>query len=638
MTLSGIGASPGVAVGPVFRLEPEELAVREAEIEDCDLDHEIQAFRDALDLARHDLTAIRDGIAAEVGENAAAIYDAHLLILDDPDMIKAVESGVRNRHRNAAWVFQGVMSSVAARFDKIDDEYLRERRSDILDCERRVLRYLLGAARRSVADLKAPAVIIAHDLGPSEVAMLPRDKVLAFVLEVGGRTSHGAIVARGRGIPAVMSVKGVLQAVKAGDRAAVDGFAGTVEVNPDESRTTSFQRRLERLRLQAGSLAAMLEQPAVTLDGRRIELAANIEQPPDAAEAAEVGADGIGLFRTEFFYLNRVDRPSEEEQYGAYRGVTETMAGRPVIFRTMDLGGDKVASYLGVTHETNPFLGLRGIRLALASPEMFRTQIRAIYRASAHGKVRMMFPMVSSVEELLKTLELRDRVLADLKRDRVPHDAHVETGIMIETPSAVWMADALAKHAEFFSIGSNDLIQYTLAMDRDNERLAHLYEPLDPAVLRSIAHTVQAAHAAGRWVGVCGEMAGDPHTAALLVGLGVDELSVSCYDLPRVKAAVRSIRADAVRAVAEQALASASAAPVRALVRERIDALMPSYLSLDRDATEFERTLVAAPAPAKRSSKPATRVMPRPAEKPAGKAAGKQAAREGSKSAARRVR
>ena len=638
MTLSGIGASPGVAVGPVFRLEPEELAVREAEIEDCDLDHEIQAFRDALDLARHDLTAIRDGIAAEVGENAAAIYDAHLLILDDPDMIKAVESGVRNRHRNAAWVFQGVMSSVAARFDKIDDEYLRERRSDILDCERRVLRYLLGAARRSVADLKAPAVIIAHDLGPSEVAMLPRDKVLAFVLEVGGRTSHGAIVARGRGIPAVMSVKGVLQAVKAGDRAAVDGFAGTVEVNPDESRTTSFQRRLERLRLQAGSLAAMLEQPAVTLDGRRIELAANIEQPPDAAEAAEVGADGIGLFRTEFFYLNRVDRPSEEEQYGAYRGVTETMAGRPVIFRTMDLGGDKVASYLGVTHETNPFLGLRGIRLALASPEMFRTQIRAIYRASAHGKVRMMFPMVSSVEELLKTLELRDRVLADLKRDRVPHDAHVETGIMIETPSAVWMADALAKHAEFFSIGSNDLIQYTLAMDRDNERLAHLYEPLDPAVLRSIAHTVPAAHAAGRWVGVCGEMAGDPHTAALLVGLGVDELSVSCYDLPRVKAAVRSIRADAVRAVAEQALASASAAPVRALVRERIDALMPSYLSLDRDATEFERTLVAAPAPAKRSSKPATRVMPRPAEKPAGKAAGKQAAREGSKSAARRVR
>jgi len=629
--LTGIAASPGVAVGPVFRIEPEELAVREAEIDDCDLDHEMQAFRDALDLARHDLTAIRDGIAAEVGENAAAIYDAHLLILDDPEMIKSVERGVRDRHRNAAWVFQSVMSSVAARFDNIDDEYLRERRSDILDCERRVLRYLLGAGRRSVADLKSPVVIVAHDLGPSEVAMLPRDKVLAFVLEVGGRTSHGAIVARGRGIPAVMSVKGALLAVKTGDRAAVDGFAGTVEVNPDESSTTTFQRRIERQRLQAGSLQAMLEQPAVTLDGRRIELGANIEQPPDAAEAMNVGADGIGLFRTEFFYLNRVDRPSEEEQYAAYRGVTETMAGRPVIFRTMDLGGDKVASYLGLTHETNPFLGLRGIRLALASPEMFGTQIRAIYRASVHGKVRMMFPMVSSVEELLRALELRDRVLLELKRDRVPHDPNVETGIMIETPSAVWMADALAKHAEFFSIGSNDLIQYTLAMDRDNERLAHLYEPLDPAVLRSIRHTVEAAHAAGRWVGVCGEMAGDPHTAALLVGLGVDELSVSCYDLPRVKAAVRSIRADAVSAVAKEALESASAGPVRALVRKKIDALMPSYLSLDRDALEAEQAAapVAAPA-AKRASRAPTRQMPRPPSK--------QGSKEGSKSAARRVR
>ena len=633
MTLSGIGASPGVAVGPVFRLEPEELAVREAEIEVCDLDHEIQAFRDALDLARHDLTAIRDGIAAELGEDAAAIYDAHLLILDDPEMIKAVESGVRGERRNAAWVFQNVMSSVAARFDNIDDEYLRERRSDILDCERRVLRYLIGAGRRSLGDLKQAAVIVAHDLGPSEVAMLPRDKVLAFVIEVGGRTSHGAIVARGRGIPAVLSVKGVLHAVKAGDRVAVDGFAGTVEVNPDEARTAMVQRRLERLRLQAGSLQAMLEQPAVTLDGHRIELAANLELPGDAPQALDAGADGIGLFRTEFFYLNRVDRPSEEEQYRAYRGVTETMAGRPVIFRTMDLGGDKVASYLGVTHETNPFLGLRGIRLALASPEMFRTQLRAIYRASAHGNVRLMFPMVSGVDELLRTLELRDRVLAELKRDNVPHDPDVETGIMIETPSAVWMADALAKHAEFFSIGSNDLIQYTLAMDRDNERLAHLYEPLDPAVLRSIRHTVEAAHKAGRWVGVCGEMAGDPHTAALLVGLGVDELSVSIYDVPRVKAAVRSVRADAVRAVAEQALQCASAAPVRALVRERIDALMPSYLSLDRDAPEAERAAAApglrssAAAAARRAEKPPTRQMPRPAPKLAEKRPAKSAAR-----------
>ena len=597
MTHTGIAASPGVAVGPVFRLEPEEFAVRDVEIAADGVESEIASFRGALDASRRDLVGIRDGIASELGEGAAQIYDAHLLILDDPEMISAVEKGVRERRRNAASVFRDVMASVAAHFENVDDEYLRERRSDILDCERRVLRHLLGVGRRTLADLRQPAIIVAHDLGPSEVAMLPRDRVLAFVLEVGGRTSHGAIVARGRGIPAVVSVRGALQAVRAGDEAAVDGFAGTVEVNPDERRTVHYRRRMERLRLQMGSLQIMLDQPAVTLDGKRIELGANLELPSDAPQALEAGADGIGLFRTEFFYLNRVDLPSEEEQYQAYRGVTEHMAGRPVIFRSMDLGGDKVASYLGVTHETNPFLGLRGIRLALASPEMFRTQMRAIYRASAHGKVRLMFPMVSSVEELLRTLELRDEVLADLARHSVPHDPNVETGIMIETPSAVWMADALAKHAEFFSIGSNDLIQYTLAMDRDNERLAHLYEPLDPAVLRSIRHTVQCGHAAGRWVGVCGEMAGDPHTAALLVGLGVDELSVSCYDLPRVKAAVRSIRADVAREVAEAALACASAAPVRALVRERFDALMPSYLTLDRDVANGDAMGSHSPEP-----------------------------------------
>ncbi len=583
MILNGIAASPGVAVGPVFRLEPEELAVRESEIEAAGLETEVASFRAALEASRRDLTAIRDGIAAELGENEARIYDAHLLILDDPEMISAVEKGVRERHRNAASVFQDVMGSVAAHFENLDDEYLRERRSDILDCERRVLRHLLGVGRGTFAELRQPAIIVAHDLGPSEVAMLPRDRVLAFVLEVGGRTSHGAIVARGRGIPAVVSVRGALQAVKVGDLAAVDGFSGALEVNPDEARAAHYRRRLERLRLQMGSLQIMLDQPAVTLDGRRIELGANLELPSDVPQVLEAGADGIGLFRTEFFYLNRVDLPSEQEQYEAYRDVTERMAGRPVIFRSMDLGGDKVASYLGMTHETNPFLGLRGIRLALASPEMFRTQMRAIYRASAHGRVRLMFPMVSSVEELLRTLELRDQVLGDLARQGVPHDPHVETGIMIETPSAVWMADALARHAQFFSIGSNDLIQYTLAMDRDNERLAHLYEPLDPSVLRSIRHTVDCAHAAGRWVGVCGEMAGDPHTAALLVGLGVDELSVSCYDLPRVKAAIRSIRYDAAREVAEAALACPSAAPVRALVRERFDALMPSYLAFERE-------------------------------------------------------
>ena len=581
MSFTGIAASPGLAVGRVHRIEPEDFSVRETEIEACDLDREVARFEAALEAARRDLNGIRLGIAAELGDEAARIYEAHVMILEDPELRNSVEREIREARRNAAWVFRSHMAKVAAHFDKIEDEYLRERRADIVDTARRVLRHLLGDGTRHVGTLDEPAIIVAHDLGPSEVAMLPRDKVLAFVLEVGGRTSHGAIVARGRGIPAVLSVKGILAQVHNGDTLAVDGFDGVVELNPDRSLAIRYDARLERLREKTRSLGTMHDEPAVTLDGRRIELGANLELPEDAPGALESGADGVGLFRTEFFYLNRVDLPSEEEQYAAYRKVTETLAGRPVIFRTMDLGGDKVASYLGVTHETNPFLGLRGIRLALSSPEMFRTQLRAIYRASAHGKVRIMFPMVSSVVELLHALELRDEALEGLRREGHAFDPKVETGIMIETPSAVWMADALAKHCDFFSIGTNDLTQYTLAMDRDNERLAHLYEPLDPAILRSIAHTVRAAHEANRWVGVCGEMAGDPHTAVLLVGLGVDELSVSCYDVPRVKAAIRSVRAEAVRALADEALTAATAAPVKAIVRQRIDAMLPSSLAYE---------------------------------------------------------
>jgi phosphotransferase system enzyme I (PtsI) len=584
VSLQGIGASPGLAVGPVHRLERENLAVREQTLAPAEVEAEVTRFHAALEASRRELVSIRDGIASELGESEARIYDAHLLILDDPDLRAAVERGVRVEHRNAAWTFRNHMARVAAHFDQLEDEYLRERRADIADCARRVLRHLLGAGARQLEDLPHPAVVVAHDLGPSDVAVLPRERVLAFVLEVGSRTSHGAIVARGRGIPAVVSVKEALANLKAGDTVAVDGLAGVVEINPNPGVIAVFRARLERQRLRTESLAAMRALPAVTLDGRRLELGANLELPSDVDQALSAGAEAIGLFRTEFFYLNRVDSPTEDEQYRAYREVTERMQGRPVVLRTMDLGGDKVASYLGVTHETNPFLGLRGIRLALASPDMFRTQIRAIYRASAHGRVRMMFPMVSSVDELLRAKALCAEVMAELEKDGVPFDRHLEVGIMIETPSAVWMADALAEHAAFFSIGSNDLIQYTLAMDRDNERLSHLYEPLDPAVLRSIRRTVDTAHAAGRWVGVCGEMAGDPHTAVLLMGLGVDELSTSCYDLPRVKAALRSVRAGVAAEIATLALAAPSAAVVRRLVRDRVDTLLPSYLAYERDA------------------------------------------------------
>lgn len=578
MKFTGIAASPGVGVGPIVRFEHEELQVRDTRVPPERIDQEVQRFRQALDAARADISNIRDKIASELGKSEAEIYEAHLMILDDPEVIRAVERGIREGRRNAAWVYRGEIAGYAARFDSIKAEHLRERRADLIDVERRVLRHLLGDATGSLATPEQPCVLVAHDIAPSEVALLRRDLVIGFVTEVGSRSSHCAIVARGRGIPAVVSCHGIMMVARDGTIGAVDGFLGTVELDPDEATREFFSARRRRIEEEDRSLLEIQSQPAVTLDGRRIELGANIELPTEVDRALSVGADGIGLFRTEFFYLGRHDLPSEEEQYDAYRSVVERMHPRTVIFRTMDLGGDKVASYLNLTHETNPFLGRRGIRLALGHPEIFRTQLRAIYRASAHGHARMMFPMVSSQEELHLANGLCAEVRGELKRANVAFDETLDIGLMIETPSAVWMSDVLARDTQFFSIGTNDLTQYTLAMDRDNERLAHLYEPLDPAVLRSIRHTIAAGHAAGRWVGVCGEMAGDPRIAVLLLGMGVDELSMACFDLPRVKAAIRSVRADEAESIARRALEQHSAAGVRAVLRETVDGLLPDFM------------------------------------------------------------
>ena len=578
MKFDGIPASPGVGVGPVARVEHEELLVRDTAIAPGAEDAEIERFHAALAEARGELASIRDLIAAELSPNEAAIYDTHLLMLDDPELIATVERGVREQRRNVAAVYRDTMAGVAARFERIHVEHLRERRADVLDVERRVLRILLGAHRGTAITPRTPCVIVAHDLAPSEVALLDPGVVRGFATEVGSRTSHGAIVARGRGIPAVVGCRGLLQHVKDGGMCAVDGFIGTVELDPDVDTQAFFAARRRRFEEESRELLMLHDEPAVTLDDRHIELAANIELPDEAERALSVGADGIGLFRTEFFYLGRLELPGEEEQYRAYRAVLERMGSRPVIFRTMDLGGDKVASYLNLTHETNPFLGHRGIRFALAHPEIFRTQLRAIYRASAHGVARIMFPMVSGVEEMRRANALCHEVCEELSRAGVEHDPNAAIGLMIETPSAVWMADVLARDTAFLSIGTNDLTQYTLAMDRDNERLARLYEPLDPAVLRSIRHTVEAGHAAGRWVGVCGEMAGDPRNAVLLVGLGVDELSVACFDLPRVKAALRSVRFSDAQAVAAEALQQCCAADVKQVLAQHVDPMLPRYL------------------------------------------------------------
>jgi phosphotransferase system enzyme I (PtsI) len=579
---TGIGVSPGIGLGPAFVLVPEELAVREFVVPEEGVEREIAFFERALATAQRDVAQLRDGIAAELGDRDAAIYDAHLMMLDDPELHRAVVDAIRSTHRNAGVVFRDYMAQIAARLERVEDEYLRERHADVLDVERRVLRFLVGGGQRGL-DLPEPSVVIAHELGPSDVALLDRGRVLALVTEVGSRTSHSAIVARGRGIPAVVGARGVLSKVRTGETSLVDGFTGEVELQPSPETLTRYRARRARLDEDLLSLRGLQGQPSVTLDGKRIELGANIELPDEVEQVMSAGADGVGLFRTEFFYLDRAELVSEEEQFQAYRAVAERLAPRPVVFRTMDLGGDKVASYLGTTHESNPFLGYRGIRFALHHPEVFRAQLRAIYRASAFGQVRLMFPMISRLDELERATDLCAEVAAELARTGVPFDRTLQVGMMVETPSAVWEADLMARIASFFSIGTNDLTQYTLAMDRDNQQLAQLYEPLSPAILRSIRHTVDAGHAAGRWVGVCGEMAGDPRVAVLLVGLGVDELSVSCYDLPRVKAAIRSVTLERARELAQRALAVSSASAVREILAHHVDPMLPAALGAKED-------------------------------------------------------
>ncbi len=585
MKYTGIAASAGVGVAPIFRHEQEELAVRDTPVPARALEAEVGRFRAALEASRADLLSIRDRISRELSEAEAEIYGAHLLILDDPELLGAVEQGIRKERRNAAWVFRAHMASVAATLAGAGAEHLRERQADVLDVERRVLRHLLGTGPGNPVGPDRPFVLVARDLAPSEVALLDRERVVGLVTEVGSRSSHCAIVARGRGIPAVVSCRGIMQHTADGMEVAVDGFLGTAETEPDAETRAFFAARRKRIEEEDRSLLLIQDQPAVTRDGHPVDLGANLELPGEAERALSVGAASIGLFRTEFFYLGRLELPGEEEQYQAYRGVVERMSPRPVLFRTMDVGGDKVASYLGTSHESNPFLGRRGIRLSLEFPDVFRTQLRAIYRASAHGRVRLMFPMVSNLVELRSALAICREVREELTAAGVAHDADAEIGLMIETPSAVWMADALAREARFFSIGTNDLTQYTLAMDRGNERLARLYEPLDPAVLRSIRHTVAAGHAAGRWVGVCGEMAGDPQTAVLLLGMDVDELSVACFDLPRVKSAILSATYAGAKAMAAEALEQSTAEEVKAVLQRHIEKLLPRHQGRRRKTT-----------------------------------------------------
>jgi phosphotransferase system enzyme I (PtsI) len=512
-------------------------------------------FQTALSETRKQLTAVQERLRDEFGAKESQIFDAHLLVLEDPALMEEVGRQIRDEHHTPEYAFYTASEKYAEALSAVDDSYLSERAADIRDVTQRVLGNLIGQPQRAgVSDLTEPCIVVANDLTPSDTAQLDPAKVLGFVTEVGSRTSHTAILARSLQIPAVLGLGEAIEELKPGQTVLLDGFNGFVIISPSEQTLFEYGQLVERQSSIEESLDEIRTEPAKTLDGHTIILSANIERAGDVDAVRKSGATGVGLFRTEFLFINRSDLPNEEEQFQAYKKVTEYLAPEPVIIRTLDLGGDKLLSHVNVAAEMNPFLGWRAIRLCLEEKDLFRTQLRAILRASAFGDLKIMYPMVSGMEELDAANVLLDECRDQLRAEGFEFAENLEIGVMIETPSAAMIADSLAKCVQFFSIGTNDLIQYSLAVDRLNEKIAHLYEPTHPGILRLIKTTVDSGQAQKIWTGVCGEMAGELSMVPLLIGLGVAELSVVPSLVPRVKMLIRSIEMAKARELAEFAL------------------------------------------------------------------------------------
>ena len=577
-TLKGIPAAPGIAIGRALLFDSGELSLPRRSIAEAEIPLEVLRLEEALIKTRHQIISIQKGLASELGQEHAEILNAHLLVLEDQSLREEIINGLKMQRLNVEVVFNDVMRRHLRAFAKTEDEYLRERTADIEDVRKRVLRNLLGKRTDTLVQLDQPVVVVARDLSPSETAQMHKRHVLAFVTDIGGRTSHTAIMAKSLEIPAVVGLMGATQRIQKGDTVIVDGTRGEVIIDPDAA---AMQRcELEQRRYQEASrqLLHLKDLSAETLDRHAVVLSANIELPDEVPSVIAHGAAGIGLFRTEFLYLNRADFPTEEEQYEAYTSVAERIKPQPVIIRTMDLGGDKFLSPLQMPSEMNPFMGWRAIRFSLARPDLFRLQLRAILRASVHGNLKMMYPMISGLEELQRANEILQEVRQELTREGIPFDSELEVGAMIEVPSAALTCDLLAGEVDFFSIGTNDLIQYSLAVDRVNEKIAYLYEPTHPAILRLVKQIIDVGHAAGLWVGMCGEMAGEPALALLLLGMGLDEFSTSPVQLPIVKQVIRSVEYAFAQSVVKQVLVLRTAKEVEAFLLASLKQVTPALV------------------------------------------------------------
>ncbi|MFC6602450.1 phosphoenolpyruvate--protein phosphotransferase [Ectobacillus funiculus] len=562
--IQGIAASNGIAIAKAFRLENPDFTIEKKSVADAAA--EVARLEAALETSKSELSAIKDRALTELGADKAAIFEAHLLVLNDPELVNPVKDRINSEALNAEFAMNEVANMFIGLFEGMDNEYMKERAADIRDVTKRVLAHLLGINFSNPSTISEEVIIIAEDLTPSDTAQLNRTYAKGFTTDIGGRTSHSAIMARSMEIPAVVGTKVVMEQIN-GDLVIVDGLDGNVVVNPSAEELRTYEEKKANHEAQKAEWAKLKNEHTVTADGHQVELVANIGTPKDVKGVLDNGGEGVGLYRTEFLYMGRDNLPTEEEQFDAYKTVLESMEGKPVVVRTLDIGGDKELPYLHLPKEMNPFLGYRAIRLCLDEQDVFRTQLRALLRASVYGNLKIMFPMIATVDEFRQAkavlLEEKDKLV----QSGVTVSDSIEVGMMVEIPASAVLADVFAKEVDFFSIGTNDLIQYTMAADRMNEQVAYLYQPYNPSILRLVKMVIDAAHKEGKWAGMCGEMAGDSLAIPLLIGLGLDEFSMSATSILAARTQIRKLSKPQMEELAQKALQMATAEEVVELVK-----------------------------------------------------------------------
>lgn len=564
--LNGIAASNGIVIAKAYRLMEPDLTVTKSTINEVDT--ELTRLEEAVNKAQTELETIREKVKTEQGEDKAAIFDAHILVLNDPELLGAVQEKVKSEKINSEFAMREIADMFITMFEQMDNEYMKERAADIRDVTKRVISHLLGVQIPNPSMIAEEVIVVSEDLTPSDTAQLNREFVKGFTTDIGGRTSHSAIMARSLEIPAVVGTKQATETIQNGDMIILDGLKGEVHINPTPELIEEYKKAADAYAQQKLEWAKLVNEKTVTADGHHVELAANIGTPKDLEGVKANGAEAVGLYRTEFLYMGRDNLPGEEEQFESYKAVLEGMEGKPVVVRTLDIGGDKELPYLDLPKEMNPFLGFRAIRLCLEELPIFRTQLRALLRASVYGNLRIMFPMIATLDEFRSAKKVLEEEKAKLIEEGIEVSNSIQLGIMVEIPSTAVIADQFAKEVDFFSIGTNDLIQYTMAADRMNERVSYLYQPYNPAILRLVKMVIEAAHKEGKWAGMCGEMAGDELAIPLLVGLGLDEFSMSATSVLRARSQIKTLTRTEMQDLAEKAIQMQTSAEIVEMVKE----------------------------------------------------------------------